>query len=285
MIFAWQAVIVPSRLAPTLHVVDLVAPVVRDHHALGARLDPLDGAPELARRPRAARSPRRRCCSLEPKPPPTSGAITRTRSSLMPSWRQRNSRRKCGTWVERPDRQSARRGSRRARRAARSPRPAMRWLTMRRSTITSASRERRPRGRRRPATTRGPCWCRARSWTSGGAGLERRLGVDDDRQRVVLDDDLLGGVDDRVAVGADDHRDRVADVLDLALGERPSARRVLTSTPGGHPGHRQRRPRCRGRRRCRRPRRRRAPWRRTCRSRRSSRAPPASARTPPTAGR
>ena len=53
------------------------------------------------------------------------------------------------------------------------------------------------------------------------AVLERRLGVDDDRQRVVLDEDVLGGVDDRVAVLADDDRDGVADVLDLALGERP----------------------------------------------------------------
>ena len=39
-------------------------------------------------------------CSLEPKPPPTSGAITRTRSSPIPSRIDRNRRTKCGTWVE-----------------------------------------------------------------------------------------------------------------------------------------------------------------------------------------
>ena len=32
------------------------------------------------------------------------------------------------------------------------------------------------------------------------AALERLLGIDDDRQRVVVDDDVLGRVDDRVAV-------------------------------------------------------------------------------------
>ena len=41
-------------LGADLDVVDLVAPVVGDHHALRARLDPLHRAPELARRPRAA---------------------------------------------------------------------------------------------------------------------------------------------------------------------------------------------------------------------------------------
>ena len=72
------------------------------------------------------------------------------------------------------------------------------------------------------------------------AVLERRLDVDDHRQRVVLDDDLLGGVDDRVAVVADHERDRVADVVDLVLGERP-VRRVVDLDPRRDPGHRQRR--------------------------------------------
>ena len=72
------------------------------------------------------------------------------------------------------------------------------------------------------------------------AALERLLGVDDDRQRVVLDDDVLGGVDDRVAVGADDDGDRVADVLDGALGQRPVRRRVDVDA-GRHPGQRERR--------------------------------------------
>ncbi len=41
-------------LGADLHVVDLVAPVVGDHHPLRARLDPLHRAPQLDRRPRAA---------------------------------------------------------------------------------------------------------------------------------------------------------------------------------------------------------------------------------------
>ena len=38
-------------------------------------------------------------CSLEPKPPPTSGATARTRSWPMPRRIPRNRRTKCGTWV------------------------------------------------------------------------------------------------------------------------------------------------------------------------------------------
>ena len=55
----------------------------------------------------------------------------------------------------------------------------------------------------------------------GGAILERRLGIDDDGQRLVLHDDLLGGVDHGVLVGADDRGHALADVADLAAGERP----------------------------------------------------------------
>ena len=71
--------------------------------------------------------------------------------------------------------------------------------------------------------------------------LERLLRVDDDRQRVVLDDDVLGRVHDRVPVAADDHGDRVADVVDRALGERPVRGRV-DGHAGRRPGLRQRGP-------------------------------------------
>ena len=54
-----------------------------------------------------------------------------------------------------------------------------------------------------------------------GAVLERLLGVDHHRQRVVLDHDLLGRVDHSVLVPADHHRDRLADVADLAASQRP----------------------------------------------------------------
>ena len=67
---------------------------------------------------------------------------------------------------------------------------------------------------------------------------ERLLGIDDHGQRVVLDEHLLGGVDDAVLVVADDDRDALADVLDLALGQRPVLGR-LDLHARRHPGHRQ----------------------------------------------
>ncbi len=77
-------------------------------------------------------------CSLPPKPPPTSGAMTRTWSSGMPICTAKNSRSRCGTCVEDqtvrlPWRYSAMtpRGSIAA--------PEVRWLTIRRSMTTSAS--------------------------------------------------------------------------------------------------------------------------------------------------
>ena len=69
------------------------------------------------------------------------------------------------------------------------------------------------------------------------AVLERRLRVDDDRLRVVLDDHLLGGVEDAVLVAADDDRDRVADALDLAALERHVVGGVDLD-PGRRPDHR-----------------------------------------------
>ena len=64
------------------------------------------------------------------------------------------------------------------------------------------------------------------------AVLERRLRVDDDRQRVVLDDHVLGGVDDRVLVRAEDDGDGLADVADLAAASGQWSG-TWTSTPGG----------------------------------------------------
>ena len=54
--------------------------------------------------------------------------------------------------------------------------------------------------------------------------LERLLGIGDDRQRLVLDDHVLGGVDDRVAILAEHDRDRVADVVDRRRAPAASAR-------------------------------------------------------------
>jgi hypothetical protein len=78
-------------------------------------------------------------------------------------------------------------------------------------------------------------------WTrTAPSVVECGLEIHDDRQRVVLDQDLLGGVDHRVAVGADHERDGIADAVDLVLGDGP-VRRVLDLDPGRDPGHRQRR--------------------------------------------
>ncbi len=98
--------------------------------------------------------------------------------------------------------------------------PAVRWLTIRRSTTTSASAHAASMS---PPPIDHSCveLVPNSSWTSGEPVLERLLGVDDHGQRVVLDEHLLGGVDDRVLVLADDDGDALADVLDLALGERP----------------------------------------------------------------
>ena len=53
------------------------------------------------------------------------------------------------------------------------------------------------------------------------AALERGLGVGDDGERVVIDDHVLRGIDDGVLVRADHDRDRIADVPDDLLGQRP----------------------------------------------------------------
>ena len=65
------------------------------------------------------------------------------------------------------------------------------------------------------------------------------LGVDDGRQRVVLDDDVLDRVVDRVPVLADDDGHGVSDVLDDAARQRPVLG-VVDIDAGRDPGHRQR---------------------------------------------
>ena len=69
--------------------------------------------------------------------------------------------------------------------------------------------------------------------------LERRLGIGYDRQRLVLDDHHLGRVHDRVAVLAEHHCDRIADVLDGLARQRPVLG-VVDLDAGRNPGHRQR---------------------------------------------
>ena len=71
------------------------------------------------------------------------------------------------------------------------------------------------------------------------AVLERRLEVGDRGQRLVVDEDVLGRVLHLVAAVADDDGDRVADVVDLADRERPVVE-VADLDARRHPGHRQR---------------------------------------------
>ena len=160
------------------------------------------------------------------------------RSSLIPSWSARNSRRKCGTWVEevrvkRPGavvREHAARLDRRARRAVVDHAALDDHVGRGEAGLEVAAAER-------------PLVALVRAEVGVDEVrpvLERLLDVDDHRQRVVLDQHLLGGVDHRVAVGADHERDRVADAVDLVLGDGP-VRRVLDLDPRRHPRHRQRR--------------------------------------------
>ena len=70
--------------------------------------------------------------------------------------------------------------------------------------------------------------------------LQRLLDVDDDGQRLVLDEHVLDGIHDDVLVVADDHRDGVADMADAAARQRPALGR-LDLDARRRPRHRQRR--------------------------------------------
>ena len=272
----------PSRLAPMRDVGDLVAAVVADHHVLRARLDPLDGPAQPARGPH-----REDLLAVDLQLGAEAAAdLGRDRRGRAPrdtpSMSARKRRRKCGTWVDDQIVTCPARSSASTARGSIAP-PDVRWLTIRRSTTTSASAK--PASRSPPPSDH--------SWTlfvpidgvDEHLVAQRRLRVGHDRQRLVLDDDLLGGVHDGVAVLAEDDGDRIAHVLDLAAGQRP----VLGGAhldAGRHPRHRQRGLEVAevlagedrddvvaglG-----------APRRR---SRRCARGPPASARTPSRAGR
>jgi hypothetical protein len=70
--------------------------------------------------------------------------------------------------------------------------------------------------------------------------LQRGRRVGHHGQRLVLDDDLLGGVGDGVLALPEHDRHRLADVVDLAAGQRPVLG-VVHVDSGGDPGHGQRR--------------------------------------------
>ena len=121
--------------------------------------------------------------------------------------------------------------------------PARRWLTIVTSATTSAPTSgsaSSPSGERRcRSTTFEPC----SGNSSGASGASASAAVEHRRQRVVVDDDRLGGVD-RLRTGlGDDGGDDVADEAHLAGGEHRPVQRL-----GHHRELLQRRP-GRGRRR------------------------------------
>ena len=69
--------------------------------------------------------------------------------------------------------------------------------------------------------------------------FERLLGIGDDLERLVLDDNVLGGVDHGVAVLAEHHRHWIAHVVDGPPRQRPVLR-ILHLDVGWNPRHRQR---------------------------------------------
>ena len=249
MIFECQRGERAVALGADLDVVDLVAPVVGDHHALGARLDPLHRAPELARRPRAAdllgvdvELGAEAAADLgRDHPDPVLADAQQDRQE------QAQEVRNLGRAPERQPvaailGQHPARLDRAAGHAVVDDAALDDDVGLGEAGLEVAAAE-------RPVVALvGP----ELLVDERRAFLERLLGVGDHRQRVVLDDDVLGRVDHRVAVIADHERDRVADVLDLVLGQRPVIGRVdrrLRAAPTPSAGA----PPCRDPRSCRPP--------------------------------
>ena len=62
------------------------------------------------------------------------------------------------------------------------------------------------------------------SWSCGRVGIERALGIVDDRQRLVVDLDRVDGGERRVLALGGDERDRLAVVADDLVGQHVRAR-------------------------------------------------------------
>ena len=71
-------------------------------------------------------------------------------------------------------------------------------------------------------------------------GRQRRLDIDDGRQRLDVDSDQLGGIQGLIAALGHDHRDRLADMADLAHGQHRLLRIVDGVLHVGSPLGRQR---------------------------------------------
>ena len=231
---------VPGReravaLGADLDVVDLVTPVVGDHHPLRTRLDPLHRAPELARRPSAAdllgvdielgteTAPDLRSDHTDP----VLADAEQYREEQTQEVRNLGGA---------PDGQPV--AAILGQHPARLDRPTGHAMvddaTLDDDVGLGEAGLEVAAAKRPVAHLVGP----ELLVDQRRSVLERLLRIGDHRERVVLDDDVLGRVDDRVAVIADHERDRIADVLDLALGQHPVIGGVDLDA-GRHPRHRQ----------------------------------------------
>ena len=157
---------------------------------------------------------------LTPNPPPTSGVMTSTWPRSRPSLAATQPRTPVEVWVERPHRHPAGVGVPAGDDAAALHRLAGAPLDGEVERERCAARRRsRPRASPLACSIRAPTLPGTSSWTRWSA---RPGGVDaDDRlQELVVDPDPADGVLGDVAVVGDDEGDRLADVVDLVLGQR-----------------------------------------------------------------
>ena len=169
------------------------------------------------------------CAILLPNPPPTSGAITRRRSSGTPVTSDMMKRTMCGFCVVFHSVSSPVAGAN----CATAPRVSIavgisRCWMMRSRTTTSA--DSKAASMSPPATVQWNAMLPGRSACSCGApGRGGFLRIDDRRQRLVLDVDQLERVVRLIRRLGDDDGDRVADVPHDVLGERRDTARPSSS--------------------------------------------------------
>ena len=180
--YAWTS---PSRLPPIVNSSTRRATVRHRDHVLAARLRPADRTPGLAREPGDEDRPRR-SRPFAPKPPPTSGATTRTSLGLEAEDQPRGPWRSwCGVCVEshsvsRPSSPTAATHAARLERAGRQP---LAHETARDDDVAAVEQRLVGLSTGWLAQTFVPS-----SGKSSTSSCERLLRVDDDGQRVVVDD-------------------------------------------------------------------------------------------------
>ncbi len=174
---------------------------------------------------------------LAPKPPPTSGAMARTWCWPRPFIAAIIVLRMCGFCVDDQMVIVSLPGSQ----CASTPRGSIafgtrRWFTMRWLITTSASANALSTAVlsifEKSGATPVPLGTSATARLFGkvlvddaGLAFHRRFGIDDDRQRIVRDDDRVGGIAREVAIGRDDDGHRLAGVAHHVDGDRVMRRR------------------------------------------------------------